>query len=76
MSEFELKREKWLNEVANGCHSLAIAYEENPDFYVFQSTSNIQNPDLLIIGANPGRYETYKDRIKILKENKDKERLL
>lgn len=71
MNEFQLKREKWLKEVATGCHDLASKHSENPDFYVFQSDSNIESPELLIIGANPGNYETYKNRIDILIKEKN-----
>ena len=59
--EFLQKREKWLKEVADGCHNIAIKNDDFPDFYVFQSRSEVFNPDLLIIGANPGNSTTYKD---------------
>lgn len=59
MSEFIRKREIWLKEVAEKCHAIASRNDEFPDFYVFQSQSNIYNPDLLIIGANPGDSITY-----------------
>lgn len=62
--KFLEKRDKWLKEVANGCHDLAIEYPENPDFYVFQSDCKIENPDLLIIGANPGKYVKYLDKMR------------
>ena len=38
MNDFELKKDKWLKEVADGCHKLAIMDENNPDFYVFFSS--------------------------------------
>lgn len=60
--EFEIKKEKWLQEVADGCHEIAIKNENYPDFYVFQSQI-FENPDLLIIGANPAGNETYKDML-------------
>lgn len=61
MKDFEKKRKKWLDEVAEGCHNLAIADKENPDFYVFQSKSDFESPELLIIGANPGSFVKYID---------------
>ena len=60
--EFEIKKEKWLQEVADGCHEIAIKNENYPDFYVFQSQI-FENPDLLNIGANPAGNETYKDML-------------
>ncbi len=63
MKDFEKKRKKWLDEVAEGCHNLAIADKENPDFYVFQSKSDFESPELLIIGANPGKKVDYLDKM-------------
>ncbi|RZL47343.1 MAG: hypothetical protein EOP00_12220, partial [Pedobacter sp.] len=59
--EFLAKREKWLKEVAEKCHKIANKHGDFPDFYVFQLQSDIYNPDLLIIGANPGSSVSYKD---------------
>lgn len=64
MKDFEKKRKKWLDEVAEGCHNLAIADKENPDFYVFQSKSDFESPELLIIGANPGKKVDYIEKMK------------
>lgn len=64
MNDFELKKDKWLKEVADGCHKLAIMDENNPDFYVFQSRCDIESPELLIIGANPGNNEKYAEKMK------------
>ena len=63
MSDFETKRKKWLEEVAEGCHNLAIVERGNPDFYVFQSKSDFESPELLIIGANPGKKVDYLDKM-------------
>lgn len=63
MNDFKIKREKWLEEVAQGCHDLAKKNIEYPDFYVFQSSSDNYNPELLIIGANPGSYHRYSDKL-------------
>lgn len=64
MKEFELKKEKWLKEVVEGCHNLASQYSEGPDFYVFQSKLSEQSPELLIVGANPGRAARYIDKLR------------
>lgn len=61
MNDFELKREKWLKEVAEGCHELATEFPDGPDFYVFQSRSDLYSPELLIIGANSGGAGKYRD---------------
>ena len=45
-----------LNEVSDTCHK--FAHEIDRDFYVFQ-TPIIYNPDLLIIGINPGGGKSY-----------------
>ena len=61
MKEFEIKREKWLKEVAEECHKFTNLESTNPDFYVFQSRSDFYSPELLIIGANPGGAGKYID---------------
>ena len=50
--EFLQKREIWLKEVADQCHEYAL--EIDKDFYVFQSSSKLFRPDILLIGINPG----------------------
>ena len=50
--------DKWLTEVSEGCHNIAIRNKEYPDFYVFQSPI-LLNPELLIVGANPGGNTKY-----------------
>lgn len=47
-----------LNEVSDTCHEFALKIDR--DFYVFQ-TPIIYNPDLLIIGINPGGGKSYKE---------------
>lgn len=70
MNEFIRKRETWLKEVAEKCDNFASRNDEFPDFYVFQSRSDIYNPDLLIIGANTGNAITYRQIKKIKKIDK------
>ncbi len=53
--------ENWLNEVTNECHEFAL--ETDLDFYVFQ-TPIIYNPELLIIGINPGGMGSYSQYLK------------
>lgn len=64
MNDFEIKKEKWLREVSDTCHEFALKIDL--DFYVFQ-TQVYYNPDLLIIGINPGSSKTYQ---KALNEKK------
>lgn len=56
MRDFENKREKWLKEVAEQCHLYATdtKYNLDKDFYVFQTSSNVYQPEILLIGINPG----------------------
>lgn len=61
MNDFELKKDKWLKEVAEQCHEFAI--KTDLDFYVFQ-TPIFYNPDLLIIGINPGGDKSYSQLLK------------
>ncbi len=56
MKDFELKKDKWLKEVAEQCHEYAI--KTDLDFYAFQ-TPIFQNPEILIIGINPGNSGKY-----------------
>lgn len=56
MNDFELKKDKWLKEVSNQCHEFAL--KTDLDFYVFQTPVSY-NPDLLIIGINPGGDKSY-----------------
>lgn len=60
--EFSEKKEKWLEEVADGCHGIAMKDNSYPDFYVFQSLIS-EKPDLLILGANPAGDKTYKQAL-------------
>lgn len=69
MNEFELKRDKWLQEVAEQCHEFAL--KTDLDFYVFQ-TPIFNNPDLLIIGINPGGTGKYSDYLMSNKVEKRK----
>jgi hypothetical protein len=50
-------RDKWLDEVSNQFHEVALKLDT--DYYVFQTDCSIYNPDLLIIGINPGGNKTY-----------------
>ncbi len=56
-SLFLKKRDTWLNEVSDKCHEFALNLDL--DFYVFQTPVNTYNPDLLIIGINPGGKKKY-----------------
>ena len=58
--QFNQNLNNWLQEVANGCHQIAVnsAYNMGMDFYVFQSNVSFQ-PELMIIGSNPGGNKEY-----------------
>lgn len=70
--EFLQKREKWLIEVADQCHKYAT--EIDLDFYVFQNSSKIFNPDLLLIGINPGSSTTYTKALENIRINKNEDK--
>src|SRR5690606_7146036 len=70
--EFLQKREIWLKEVADQCHEYAL--ELDKDFYVFQSSSKLFRPDILLIGINPGDLRTYKEALKNIKQDKNEDR--
>ena len=65
-SDFIIKRDEWLQDVRDQCHE--FAQEIDLDFYIFQTQVNEYNPDLLIIGINPGGDNKYSDWFK-KKEN-------
>jgi len=66
---FEEKLKMWLQEVATKCHDYAL--KNDVDFYVFQSAlPQKPNPDLLIIGINPGGYVSYNGAMHKLKMEK------
>lgn len=54
-------RDKWLEEVSNQFHEVALKL--NTDYYVFQTDCAVYNPDLLIIGINPGGCGNYSDKL-------------
>ncbi|MDP4290543.1 MAG: hypothetical protein Q8908_05635 [Bacteroidota bacterium] len=56
---FIQKRNLWLEEVCNQCHEYALKFDK--DFLVFQTPCNNYNPELLIIGINPGGDTTYSE---------------
>lgn len=62
--EFLQKRDQWLKEVSDQCHEFASKDESYPDFYVFQTPCDKYNPDLLIIGINPGGGRPYTEMLK------------
>ena len=57
-----LNRNQWLEEVSNQCHKFALKCDL--DFYVFQTPCNSYNPNLLIIGINPGGSKSYTEMLK------------
>lgn len=65
--EFTEKKNTWLKEVSDQCHKFAL--ECNLDFYVFQTPCDLYNPDLLVIGINPGGNKSYSDLLKEKKYN-------
>lgn len=69
MKDFELKKEKWLKEVAEQCHEFAL--KTDLDFYCFQTSISF-NPDILLIGINPGNNGKYSDYLKNNKIEKRK----
>jgi hypothetical protein len=70
-NNFEQKLHEWAVKAATQCHEIATSNDPNVKvdkfFYAFQ-TSPVENPDLLIIGLNPGEAPnedwTYSDMIK------------
>ncbi|GAP72038.1 hypothetical protein [Candidatus Symbiothrix dinenymphae] len=55
---FEEKLNSWLTEVCDQCHE--FAKQIDVDFYVFQTPLPANyNPDILIIGINPGGFKSY-----------------
>lgn len=63
MNNFPTQRDQWLEEVIDFLHPYAIVADI--DYYTYQTTFEKENPDLLIIGINPGGNGSYH---KILKE--------
>lgn len=61
-NQFNQNLNRWLREVADGCHKIAVnpAYDMDVDFYAFQSKVSYQ-PELMIIGSNPGGNEKYSE---------------
>lgn len=59
-NQFNQNLDRWLQEVADGCHEIAVnpAYDMDLDFYAFQSKVSFQ-PELMIIGSNPGGCKKY-----------------
>ena len=59
-NQFNRILNQWLQKVADGCHEIATnpTYNMDMDFYVFQSNVSFQ-PDLMIIGSNPGGRKSY-----------------
>ena len=66
---FAKKLKEWLQDIAAKCHSYAL--KNDVDFYVFQSAvPQKPNPDLLVIGINPGGHVSYAEAMK--KQGKEK----
>lgn len=61
-TDFLKNKQKWLEEVSNDCHSFAT--QTDLDFYVFQTPCEKPNPDLLIIGINPGGLKPYSQTLR------------
>ena len=58
MEKFQRRRKELLEKIANICND--YARKLNKDYYVFQSSSSLYNPEILIIGINPGGDGHYK----------------
>jgi len=61
-TDYIIKRNKWLEEVSYDCHNFAL--QNDLDFYAFQTPIETYNPDLLIIGINPGGGRSYSSILK------------
>lgn len=59
-------REKWLEEVSKQFHEVALKLDT--DYYVFQTDCSVYNPDLLIIGINPGGSGSYTKKLEEFKK--------
>lgn len=70
-NNFNKRLSQWLQEVADGCHAIATNpnYDMDLDFYVFQSGVQFQ-PELMIIGSNPGRLVRYSEMNAIMKRER------
>ncbi len=68
MENFDKKLKEWGRKVVDFCNEIATneEYELNLHFYAFQSAPK-QNPDLLILGINPGEEHEYKGKISVEK---------
>ncbi len=75
MTEFENQLEKWGKKVAERCGKYARE-NDGLDFYVFQSEKpKKENPDLLILGLNPGGCRTYNEQVEKYRRGKYRETL-
>jgi hypothetical protein len=65
-TKFIERRDKWLEEVSKQFHEVALKLDT--DYYVFQTDCSVYNPDLLIIGINPGGSGKYSEKLEEFKK--------
>jgi hypothetical protein len=65
-TKFIERRDEWLEDVSQQFHEVALKLDT--DYYVFQTDCSVYNPDLLIIGINPGGGELYSKKLEEFKK--------
>lgn len=61
---FIINKNQWLKEVCTRCNHFGTRETEKvtQDFYIFQTSCNTYEPELLIIGINPGGNNPFRER--------------
>lgn len=75
MNQLEKALEKWGIKVCTECRALIKSGETSQDFYVFQTATPKESPDLLFVGINPGGNKSYDEQVSQHRGGKDRETL-
>lgn len=73
MSDMKKELQEWGRQVCQECRELIKSGKTDKDFYVFQTAIPEKQPELLLVGINPGGGKTYAEQVYQYRAGKDRD---
>lgn len=73
MSEMKKELQEWGRQVCQECRELIKSGKTDKDFYVFQTAIPEKQPELLLVGINPGGGKAYEEQVSEHRGGKDRD---